>query len=352
MNWNEWLKTNELTWAKWNKWIEIKQLIRMNWAEWMKWLNWHEWIDMNELKRMNLNEWIEINDVTWMNWNEWLDRMNWRKCCNPLTCSLLRFLYEIKLSLHSRAHFVDLILKKCKKRQFLTIFVSSTTWWRCGRQMKSSFRYSCAHTLSTSWSIIFNKLSEAVSFYDFYVKLSSRPVSCTFCRPHLEKVQKTIVFDNFSVINYLIPESVWAKGSSNSGGLSSHLLITSSHLHTCSSSCSHLIFLSSQFLIFIFSSSHLHIWSSSSSHHIFSSSQLLIFIFTPSHRHIFTSSHLHIFTSSHLLIFTSSHLYIFTSSHLFSLALLPSCSLALLPSCLLAFLPSCPLLSPSFLFLS
>ena len=142
------------------------------------------------------------------------------------------------------------------------------------------------------------------------------------------------------------PESVWAKGSSNSGGLStiftsSHLHITSSHRHIFTSSHLH-IFSSSHFLIF--TSSHLHIFSSShlliltSSHlHIFKSSHLQIF--TSSHRHscssshllIFTS-HLHIFSSSHLLIFTSSHLHILTSSH----PLLPSCSPALLLSCALA----------------
>ena len=162
----------------------------------------------------------------------------------------------------------------------------------------------------------------------------------------------------------LFPESVWAKGSSNSGVLSniftsshlqifksSHLLIlTSSHIQILTSSHLHIL-TSSHLLIFISShlhicsSSHLHIFSSShlliltsshphiftSSHlHIFSSSHLLIFssshpqIFPSSHLHIFSSSHLLIFTSAHLLIFTSSHLHIFSSSH----SLLPPCSLA------------------------
>ena len=100
-------------------------------------------------------------------------------------------------------------------------------------------------------------------------------------------------------------ESVWAKGSSNSGGLSIiytyHLLIfTSSHLHIFTShiSSSHLLIFTS-----LLTSSHLHIFTSSHLH-----------IFTSSHI-IFTSSHLHIFTY-HLLTFTSSHLHIFTSSHL------------------------------------
>ena len=115
-----------------------------------------------------------------------------------------------------------------------------------------------------------------------------------------------------------VPESVWAQGSSNSGGLylifsSSHLLIftpslTPSHLHL-------LIFTSSHLHIFshTFSSSHLLIFTSShllTSSHTFSSSHLL------SHLLIFTSAHLHIFSSSHLLIFTPSHLHICSSSHL------------------------------------
>ena len=193
----------------------------------------------------------------------------------------------------------------------------------------------------------------------------------------------------------IFPESVWAKGSSNSGGLSniftsSHLLIlTSSHLHILTSShlliftFAHLHIFSSSHIL-IFTSSHLHIFSSSHlliftySHlHIFSSSHLLIFtsshlhIFSSSHPHIFTSSHLHILTSSHLLIFTSYHLHIFTSSHphiltsshphiltsshlhIFSSShhIFTSSHLHILSSPL-ALLLSCPLLFPSFLFLS
>ena len=94
------------------------------------------------------------------------------------------------------------------------------------------------------------------------------------------------IVDDFSICLYVhvFPESVWAKGSSNSGGL-----------------------------LYIFICSHFH--------RIFSSSDF--HIFTPSHLHIFSSSHLHIFTSL-FHIFTSSHLLIFTSSHLLSLSLLLS----------------------------
>ena len=173
------------------------------------------------------------------------------------------------------------------------------------------------------------------------------------------------IFTFIIFIIMIFPESVWAQGSSNSGGLSlifssSHLLIfTSSHLHIFSSShlliftsshlhifssSSHIHILTSSHLLIIFTHSHLHIFTSahlhisSSSHlHIFSSSHL--HIFSSSHLLIFTSSHLHICSSSHLLILTSSHLHILTSSHLL---LLPSCPLALLPSHLHIF-SSCPL---------
>ena len=123
----------------------------------------------------------------------------------------------------------------------------------------------------------------------------------------------------------IFPESVWAQGSSNSGGLylifsSSHLLIfTSAHLHICSSffTSAHLHTCSSSHLL-IFTSAHLHICSShllifTSAHlHICSSSHLLIF--TSAHLHTCSSSHLLIFTSAHLHICSSSHLLIFTSS--------------------------------------
>ena len=106
-------------------------------------------------------------------------------------------------------------------------------------------------------------------------------------------------------VTSFFPESVCAKGSSNSGCRSN--IFTSSH-HTLISR----IFSSSH--PDIFTSSHLHIFSSSHPH-----------ILTSSHPHILTSSHLHIllqhillqhiFSSSHLLIFTSSHPHILTSSH-------------------------------------
>ena len=51
----------------------------------------------------------------------------------PKLSVFLRILCEIELSLQSRAHFVDLISKKCKKSR------------QCNFHVKSSSRYSCAH---------------------------------------------------------------------------------------------------------------------------------------------------------------------------------------------------------------
>ena len=159
------------------------------------------------------------------------------------------------------------------------------------------------------------------------------------------------------------PESVWAKGSSNSGGLlyificshlhhifitsSSHLhhIFTSFHLHIIilypspslslylSLSLSLSLYLSLSLLIF--SSSHRHIFSSSSHlHHILSSSHLHIVSFSHLQSLSFSLSlSLLIFSSSHLLIFitSSSHLHhhIFTSFHLHIIILYPSPSLSL-----------------------
>ena len=187
-----------------------------------------------------------------------------------------------------------------------------------------------------------------------------------------------------SPVCFFFPESVWAKGSSNSGALlyifiCSHLHnLTCSHTHIFTSSRLHIFTLSPSFSLFsssrllIFTSSHLHIFTLSlsfflslliftSSHlHVFSSSRLLIFTSSSHLHHTFiTSSHLHhtFITSSHLHIFiTSSHLHIFTS-HLHSFTsplLLSSFSLSpsLSPSLSLSPLALCHGLSPSFSLLS
>ena len=185
-------------------------------------------------------------------------------------------------------------------------------------------------------------------------------VPCTVQQRAIKSKEGQYLFLIFTTVRWyffapFFPESVWAQGSSNSGGLylifsSSHLLIftpslTSSHLHICSSS--HLLIFTPSL-----TSANLHTFS-----HIFSSSHLLIFtsshlhIFSSSHLLIFTSAHLHIFLSSHLLIFTSAHLHIsiFTYSHLLFLSL----SLSPLSSLLSLFPFSLPFLSLAFfIFLS
>ena len=136
----------------------------------------------------------------------------------------------------------------------------------------------------------------------------------------------------------VFPESVWAKGSSNSCVChlrlsyiftssqshahiftSSHITSSSLHLHILTSSHTH-IFISSHTHIFSFSLSHSHL-------HIFTSSLTS----SHSHTHIFT----HIFTYSHLLFLslalTSSHTHIFSLSLLFPLSFLSPFSLARLP---------------------
>ena len=114
------------------------------------------------------------------------------------------------------------------------------------------------------------------------------------------------------------PESVWAKGSSNSGGLfyinhfhiftPTHIIFSSSHLLIFNST--HIIFSSSLLPLLHIYTYHFLIFSSSHLHIIFSSSHLLIF--TSSHLHIYTY---HLLIASHLLILSSSHLHI-SSSHL------------------------------------
>ena len=183
----------------------------------------------------------------------------------------------------------------------------------------------------------------------------------------------------------VFPESVWAKGSSNSGGLlyiftCSHLhhifITSSSHLHhifiiypspPLSLSISLSLYISLSLSLLIFSSFHRHIFSSSSHlHHILSSSHLHIVSFShlhslsfslslSSHLLIFTFSHIHhIFITSsshlhHIFIITSSHRFIFTSSLSILLPLFLSFSLslsfpALSLSLSLSSSPPCPLL--------
>ena len=181
MNCHEWIEMNELTWRNWSELIEANKLKWKNWNEGIErhelsWMNWHERIEMNESKWVNSSEWIETNELKrmnstewmkWLTWHEWIDMKKWEKTLSSFY-----------------------------------IFVWSTTWWWCGWHMKSSSRYSLAHILSTSSS-----KTKKMSVF-FAISMWNRAlatVSCTFCRPHLQKVQKNrAVLDDFYVINYLM----------------------------------------------------------------------------------------------------------------------------------------------------
>ena len=135
---------------------------------------------MNELKRMNWNEWIDMNDLWSSSW------------------------------------------KSGKTIIFLDNLMWSTTWWRCGRQMKFCSRFSRARTLSTSLStssskswkkpvrfsrflcvielslqsrahfdnLIFKKW-KTYCFTFFLCNRALATVSLTFCRSHLQKVSRS-----------------------------------------------------------------------------------------------------------------------------------------------------------------
>ena len=203
MNWHEWFEMSDLTWLTWNEEIET-----MNDMNEFRWMNWHEWIETNELKQMDWNKWFvdlifkksgknlscfrlwcdQLDDDGGNRWNGALATVARALCrphCRPhlqkvvLSCQFFMFFLKCKMdfSEQSRAHFVDLIFKKCKNRTvsfFFTILMWST-WWRCGQQMTWSSGYSRAHTLSTSLSTSSSKSvrsSQFVTLFKIWLELS------------------------------------------------------------------------------------------------------------------------------------------------------------------------------------
>ena len=146
----------------------------------MKWLNRHEWIDMKKLKKLSFLRFCVINYLMMM----WLTYIIWNEALTTVSRTFCRpHLQKVQK----------------KSRQFLTI--SMWSWWRCGRQMKRSSRYSRAHTLSTSWSTSSSKIGPNPSvFDDFLANRALARVSCTFCRPHLQKAQKSCQFSDGSYV--------------------------------------------------------------------------------------------------------------------------------------------------------
>ena len=169
------LKINDMKWMtwNWNEWIEMNELKLMTWSE---------WLDMNELKSMNYYECLETNELKWTNWSESMNNLldmmmilltsssksvpnvlnifKWKsssrfclvhvhflltssskKCSesshvlNIVSCQM-----EIKLSLQSRAHSVDLFYLKVTESDS---FFSIVNW-------KSSSRFSPVHFSSTT----------------------------------------------------------------------------------------------------------------------------------------------------------------------------------------------------------
>ena len=136
---------SDLTWLTWNEGMETNEL-------WMKWINANEWVG---------HEWIEMNH---------LPTLSSKSGPGPsvfenVWCNYLIKIWstdEMKLSLKSRAHFVDLMVglifkKVVRGSHFLTIFMLN---WALAR------------------------------------------VACTLCRPHLQKVvrgPRPSVFDGFYV---------------------------------------------------------------------------------------------------------------------------------------------------------
>ena len=208
----------------------MKELKLINWTKWMKkigLINWHEWI------RMNWNEWFV--DLILKKWSESVSflqsfcdgqplypkntgfapesvfsreftcsrslthddvadmmvrqlavtivrnivDLNFKKRNKPV--SLLRCLCEIVLSLQSHAHFVDFIFKKCKNAVRLLRFLCEIELWLQSR----------AHFVD----LIFNKCTILMW------NQALPTVSCTFFRPHLEKVVRNRKFLMISMWN-------------------------------------------------------------------------------------------------------------------------------------------------------
>ena len=190
LKWNEMHVMNELTWINWQEWFDMQELKRMNW---------NEWIVMSELKRMNWKEWIDMTDLSTSSSisgknSSWTIFM-WNRTLATVSCTFCR------------PHLQHVF----RARQFVYDFYWSTTWWWCGRQMQWRSRYSRAHTLPTSWSTWSSKSGKKLNFERSLREIHQAlaKVSCTFCRPHLQKVLwARKFFLRFLLINYLM--TMWS----------------------------------------------------------------------------------------------------------------------------------------------
>ena len=128
-------------------------------------MNWQDWIDLNLLKQKFADEWFA--DLIFKKWEEpqFSTMFMWSTYSVTMWST-----DEMELSLHPRAHFVDLIVdlifKKCPKK---------------------------SHQF----------------FYDSYVKSSSHYSLVHICRPYLQKVEKhqfffTILFETSSHLQKVV----------------------------------------------------------------------------------------------------------------------------------------------------
>ena len=151
---NEWM----------NDWLNDLKYMHESLNEWM-----NEW--RKEGRKEGRNDLIEMKEWRWLTWNERIE-MN-----------------ELKFMTVSRAFCRPHLPKVTRDLQFFTIFMFPTTWWWCGRHMRSSSRGSLVHILPTSSSkstfLTFSN-GKKISRY-----IQSQAISCTFCRPHLPKAPRS-----------------------------------------------------------------------------------------------------------------------------------------------------------------
>ena len=158
----------------------------------VKWMNWHEWIETNELKRMNWNEWRDINELEWTVWKEWVAETD----PNPSVFFVAILMWNRALATVS-CTFCRPHLKKWKC-QFLMIFMVINclmTMWST-HETKLSLQ-SRAHFVDLIFDLIFKKRKNFIfSRFLCEIELSKK---CTFCRPYLQKVVRPCHFLFFFV---------------------------------------------------------------------------------------------------------------------------------------------------------
>ena len=157
MNWHEWIEMKK--YKKLKKGIEIKDL---------KWRNWNSRIETNELNWMN-----DMNKLKWMNWEEWVAKIS-----APSPSAFTVFMWNRALATASytfcRPHLPQMIwdsyyfYMKSSSRYSLMHILSAASW-KSGPMSSVFFAFFCERKLSLQSrahfvDLIFQKWSESVSF--------------------------------------------------------------------------------------------------------------------------------------------------------------------------------------------